>query len=190
VFFAVPAVLFLILWQAQSPVPTQAEDSYCSQAADYAAQNRNTALLFSAVPQNPTAALDRWHPVKTNAELQTKRQNGQSTAVVTVRDGHLIFAVFELNNQFGDSSETAQYCFRADGTLAELRSDLRSYHGDMRVIREAAYTSSGELSRSSTQSSDLTSGKPKAIPSDFWDQPAPVFLHVGDLPFAKQLQHP
>lgn len=161
---------------------------YCSQAEAYARQHRNIALLFSAVPQNTDPARDRWHRLASHGELQTAEKNANSTAVVTRRDDHVILVDATFQNQFGDSVEAVQYCFRTDGTLAHLHSELTSFHGGMKVIRDVAFDEAGKQTSNRLQSFDLETGKPRQLESDFWDFPPPVFLHVSELPFAKELR--
>jgi hypothetical protein len=107
--------------------------------------------------------------------------------MITVQDGKVVYADFTFQNQFGDSTQTTQYCFRPDGTLAELQSELKSFHGGVRVVRKMAFDAGGKQLLKTMQSFDLDSNQPVNIPADFWDFPPPIFLHVSDLPFAKDL---
>lgn len=169
--------------------PAHAADSstamYCSQAEVYAQHHRKDAALFSAVPQNRDPARDRWHRVASMVDLQSDIRNANSTALVTMRAAHVIFVQASFQNQFGDSVERVDYCYRPDRSLAHLHSELKSFHGGMRVTREMTFDDSGKTIASAMQSSDLDSGKPRPLPPDFWDFPPPVFLRVTDLPFAK-----
>jgi hypothetical protein len=159
----------------------------CDSEKKYAAQHKNDALLFSAVPQNQDPARDRWRRLTSRGEFDAAANNGNSTASVWMRNGkvELVEAVFR--NQFGDSTQSVQYCFRPDGTLAQLHSELKSFHSDLRVVREFEFDDAGKQILKTSQSFNLTMGQPQKIPVDFWDFPPPVFARVSDLPFAKQL---
>jgi hypothetical protein len=160
------------------------ESSYCAEMEKYARAHPQQVLDFSAQPQNRDPARDHWLPVNNEDDFRSKARNGDSTAEVIERNGNVVFARFTYQNQFGDSVEHAQYCFRQDGSLAQLDSEFDSYHGNMKIVRGATYSQEGRRLSHFTHSFDLSRGTPKPMPPDFWDLPAPVFLHTRDLPFA------
>jgi hypothetical protein len=155
--------------------------AYCSQAATKDAQ------LFAAVPNNTNPAQDHWHKIS-QAGLQSADRNGNSTASVSMHRGKVAEVNATFQNQFGDSTLHVAYCYRADGTLARLHSDLKSYHGGMEVVRTMSFDEAGQRRSNEMQSFDLQTGQPKKLPADFWDFPPPIFLHASDLPFAKEIQ--
>jgi hypothetical protein len=159
----------------------------CVSKKNYAAQHKNDALLFSAVPQNQDPARDRWRRLTSRGEFEAAANNGNSTASAWMRNAKVEFVEAVFRNQFGDSTQSVQYCFRPNGTLAQLHSELKSFHSDLRVVRQIEFDDASKQLLKTTQSFNLTSGQPQKIPADFWDFPPPVFARVSDLPFAKQL---
>ncbi len=137
--------------------------------------------------KTPTLRKTTGNPSARSNDFAVAQRNGQSTAIVTQRNGHIVAAQFVFQNQFGDALEKADYCFHSDGSLAALRSELTSYHQSLGLRRDRTYDSTGKVISNQQSSWDLTTHKPRPIPSDFWDLPPPVFLHVSDLPFAKDL---
>jgi hypothetical protein len=99
-------------------------------------------------------------------------------------------ADFTFQNQFGDFTQSATYCYREDGSLAQLHATLKSFHAGLGVSRESFYDASSRVIDKNQASWDLVTNEPKALPADFWDQPPPVFLRVSDLPFARDLPAP
>jgi hypothetical protein len=170
---------------AQQPNPDNT--SYSSSAEDYARSHNVESLTFSAIPQNADPARDRWHKVASPQELQSAINNANNTASVTLCRGKTIYVDATFQNQFGDSTLRVRYCFRPDGTLSQLHSRLKSFHGGMRVDREMAFDESGHKISNQMQSFDLENGQPTKLAGDFWDFPPPLFLHQADLPFAKAL---
>jgi len=140
-------------------------------------------LFFAAVPQNRDPAHDKWHRLPSIEDLRAETANRGNTAVVTEREKVAVLIDFTFQNQFGDSEEFAQYCYRPDGSLAFIHSDLKSYHAGLELVRDAWYSAAGEKSNSSAQTYDLRTRKPSKLPKDFWDMPPPEFLRVKDLPF-------
>lgn len=160
--------------------------SYCSAASDYAKQHPDGALLFTAVPQNQDPARDKWHPASSDA-FEFAAKNADSTAIASIRNGHVVFVVFSFQNQFGDSDETATYCYHPDGSLAKLHSDLKSYHGGLELVRDISFDATGREISNALHASDLQTHRSIRLPDDFWDLPPPMFLHVGNLPFGSRL---
>lgn len=99
----------------------------------------------------------------------------------------MVWADFAFQNQFGDWINQTTYCIAPTGSLALLRSELKSFHGGLRVVRDSYFVPAGALLSQSQGSWDLGTGKPEQVPPGFWDQPAPAFLHASDLPFPRDL---
>lgn len=182
---AVSATLISGAHNTSSPVTQIAQ--LCSREKVYTEQHKGDAWRFWAIPQNQNPARDHWRRVTSRSELDNAAKNADSTASVWIRDRKVVLVDAILQNQFGDSTQSVEYCFRADGTLAQLHSDLKSFHGGMRVVREIVFDDAGKQIGKTTRSFDLESGKAKKIPPDFWDFPPPIFLQVSDLPFAGDL---
>lgn len=172
---------------AQQRSESPDEDAYCSKAQTYAAQHATEALRYIAIPQHTNPAQDYWRRAASSIALQTAEKNLDSTAAVTTRDGKVIFAGFIFQNQFGDWVDAANYCFRPDGTLAQMHSELRSFHDGMKVVRVVTFNELGKELSSNLNSFDLESGKPAKVLPDFWDSRPPRFMHVSELPLAQDL---
>ncbi|MGB8886899.1 MAG: hypothetical protein WCC87_09255 [Candidatus Korobacteraceae bacterium] len=96
-------------------------------------------------------------------------------------------AFFTFQNQFGDWVNYTDYCYRTDGTLARIHSRLNSFHGDRTVVRDYFFDKRGRQLATERHDYQLGIKTPKKVDSNFWDFPPPFFLHVIDLPFAKDL---
>ena len=160
---------------------------YCAGTLAYANQHRETALFFAAIPRNSDPARDRWRRAISPQDFASAQKNGDSTAILWFLRQKLVWADFTFQNQFGDWINQTTYCYRLDGSLALLHSELKSFHGGLRVVRDSYYAPGSALLSRSQGSWDLTTGKPEPVPPGFWDQPVPVFLHASDLPFARDL---
>ncbi len=160
---------------------------YCAEAAEFAKENPDDALYFSAVAQNRDPARDKWHRVPSSEALKSASAEKNSTAVVSIHGNSPQLVDFVFQNQFGDSEEFAQYCYRPDGTLANIHSDLKSYHAGRELVRDIWFDHSGSKLVSDSQAYDLQTHKPAKLPADFWDLLPPEFLRVSDLPFAAEM---
>ena len=96
------------------------------------------------------------------------------------RDG----ATIRVANRFdtspsGDWSKTHEYCFRADGTLAFILAELRTFLGDVRVEDRLYYGPAGKQLRALRHYFDLNSDKPiKGKTPNFMDRETTTYLTV------------
>jgi hypothetical protein len=160
---------------------------YCVAAWEYANENPDSFLYFSAIAQNRDPGRDKWRRLPSLDALKAASKEADSTAEVSMRDGMPVNVSFTFENQFGDSEEFAQYCYRADGSLAFIHSYLKSYHSNRGVVRDAWFGPSGDKVFSDLRVHDLQTNQIAKLPADFWDLPPPEFMHVSDLPFAHEI---
>ena len=67
----------------------------------------------------------------------------------------------------GDWVQYFDYCYRADGTLAFVIADLRTFLGDVRVVDRLYYDAGGRRLRKTRRIFDLKTKKPIAAKRDF-----------------------
>ena len=134
---------------------------------------------------NDNPSRDPWKQQPSGSAAATAAMHGNSTAFVYKHEDRIAVVEFSFRNQFGDWVNDAGYCFRPDGTLAQIRSRLDSFHSDMIVVRD--YLFSDECRQIALERSDyaLHTKTPKKPDPDFWDFPLPLYQRVGDLPFAR-----
>ncbi len=90
--------------------------NYCSTVADYS--NSRQPRLFAKSESNETGA---WDEFSSKAEWE-QAGNPQPVAFAWYKENKVVRAVF-LSKNNGDGGRYAEYCFQADGHLAELRSE-------------------------------------------------------------------
>ena len=79
------------------------------------------------------------------------------------------------------------HCYRADGTLAQVRSELRTFYGDYIVTQTRYFNGRGKQISKTVKYQDLTSHKLKKPTSDFDSSFSDddIFMTTAKLPFAK-----
>lgn len=91
----------------------------------------------------------------------------------------------------GDWTHFVNYCFRPDGTLAEIEATLNTFLGHLTVKRQNLYDSRGKLLRANKQIFKLGTRVPTTLPDkttgEFIDRPPPVYRKVAELPFRRLL---
>jgi hypothetical protein len=125
-----------------------------------------------------------WKEFKSNKELE--EHDYYTQVFVWTKAGKVIAANHVFTSPSGDWAHYVNYYFRADGSLAKIKAELRTFYGDLIVLRDRYYDANGKLLKSTKKFRDLTTGKPKK-PTDFFDQEIPVYLKLSALPFRKLL---
>ena len=113
---------------AQEPANIEHEIAdYCAGRLAYANQHREAALFVSAIPRNSDPTRDRWRRAISPQDFAAARKNGDSIAILWFLRRKLVWADFAFQNQFGDWINQTTYCYRSDGSLALLDSELKSF---------------------------------------------------------------
>ena len=158
-------------------------DSYAKKVDRFTKRNDKRRRTFGNVGDEQ----DHWKEFKGKvAKGETDPEDLDEVAYVWVRTGRVVAASFAFQSGSRDWAHYVTYYFREDGTLAKIHAQLNTFYGDISVVRDKFYSSSGELLRTSTRYLNLESQKLRKR-GDFTDEPIPVYLKVRDLPFSKLL---
>ncbi len=166
-----------------------AED-FCRQAADFAKQKQGKIRYFGNMASMEQEAKDDWRGFRTAKERDkaTTDDNLFETADVTLRDGKVLLVKFMFTSPSGDWAHYIDACYRTDGTLARAVAELRTFNGNMRVVRTIYFSTKGRESKSQTSYFDLDNGKKKQpTQGSFLDQEPTLFLKTAELPFSRLL---
>ncbi|MFM9905940.1 MAG: hypothetical protein ACKVQJ_15365 [Pyrinomonadaceae bacterium] len=107
-----------------------------------------------------------------------------------VKGGKVVASNFTNFSPSGDWTMYIYHCFREDGTLARVKSELRTFQGDYIVIRTQHFTTGGKQISKTTKYLDLTTHRPKKSSSQFNSSfsPEDYFKKTSKLPFAHLLK--
>ena len=109
-------------------------------------------------------------------------------ANVYSRHRKTIVAKLTFTSPSGDWYHFVDYYFRDDGSLAKIHARLNTFYGNISVVRNRYYDSSGRLIKSTRRFQDVKTDKlVKSAPGDFIDEPIPLFKTVAALPFHRLL---
>lgn len=87
--------------------------------------------------------------------------------VIFRRDERIRAARLMRTSPSGDWAQYLNYCYRADGTLAYVLAELRSFLGDVRVVDRLYYGADGRRLRKTRRIFDLKTNKPITTNRDF-----------------------
>jgi hypothetical protein len=174
--------------QAQSPTGIAAIEAYAGQLEAHAKRNAARGRIFADTANYTDGSAPRWREFKSKRALE--RAEAYSVATVWTRGaGDALVADFSLSSPSGDWAQYANYYYSADGTLAKLHSELRTFMGDLIVIRDRFYDHTGKLLQEKTRYLDLNTRKPKKVEAGgFQDIPLEPYAKTTELPFYSLLK--
>jgi hypothetical protein len=174
--------------QAQNPTGIAAIEAYVRQLDAYARRNAARGRIFADTASYTDGSAPRWQEFKNKRALE--RAEAYSVANVwTQGAGDALLADFSLSSPSGDWAQYANYYYRADGTLAKLHSELRTFMGNLIVIRDRFYDATGKLLQEKTRYLDLNTRKPRRVEAGgFQDIPLKPYAKTSDLPFYSLLK--
>jgi hypothetical protein len=175
--------------QAQNAADIASIEAYGKQMDAYTKRNARAGHLFGDTANYEDAnAPARWQEFRTKGALQRAQVYSAATAWLN-STGALVVADFSLSSPSGDWAQFNTYYYRSDGTLAKLHSELRTFMGDVVVIRDRLYDPKGKLLQEKTRYLDLQTRKPKKVKEgDFQDMPIELYAKTSALPFYSLLK--
>lgn len=177
------------------PVRTQAEQQtasqFCESARKQTSFRAKMARVFAFVvkSQEPNSPNGDWieFPDLDTVNKMAKIRSVYETAEVWNLNSGILFVSMYLTSSSGDWSNSVDYCYRPNGALAWMESELRTLpRGGARRIRTSVFSLDGKIVSQRTQVFDLGTGKPLKN-SRFIDQEEHVYLTPMGLPFTSLL---
>ncbi len=159
-----------------------ASQNYCMVVKGY--EMTSSPGLFLGV-MNSDHNASQWRKYHSKDELRKVNANG--SAYVWIRDAKVVGVFFMFQDESGDWVNYASYCFREDGSIAEVDSVLQTFYGNMLVKRAWFYAPQGALLARTMGFFDLHTEKPKTPDQAFIDEKTPQFRDVKSLPFSSLL---
>ena len=175
---------------SQTPKPDSVTSiSGYAKAIERLTLTKSKRRIFADISSGYENGPEDWKEFRSERERKQAETDGNmnQTAAVWTKNGKPVVAKLALTSPSGDWMHFINYYYREDGTLAKIQAQLNTFYGDVSVVREQYFQSSGKVIRSTTRYLDLHTRKPLRKPKDFFDQEVPVYKTVSELPFAKLL---
>ena len=181
-----------------SPAKVNANEvgTYCDSNHNLATHRSLSERILANIGPAREGGSPDWREFKTAEErsAQDTGDNRNESADVYLKEGRLVYVRFLFQSESQDWTLYVDYCFQPDGSLARVNSELRTFHGDVRVIRVVTYGSTRTVLSKKETVSDLQSGEAinerELKTREFVDNKAPIFWSVKDLPFNALLGRP
>jgi len=165
-------------------------DAYVKTLDAFVKKNPRPHLIAADTSDYNEDAKPQWRRFASEKALENFREETRETYAVAYnwrQRGKLVRSNFTLFSPSGDWAQYDYYYFRADGTLAKIASELRTFYGDLIVVRDFYFDGKGRLLRRTVRYRDLNTGKPVKKPAagDFQTTDVEIYKTVRRLPFAK-----
>jgi hypothetical protein len=135
-----------------------------------------------------------WKLFESEKALDAFREKTETYTVAFnwLRNGKVIASNFTLFSPSGDWTKYVFHYFRPDGSLAMVKSELRTFFGEYIVREERYFDKRGRILKRSIRYLDLTTGKPKKPTKEMRDDNPSLYkvdyyLNVKKLPFVALL---
>jgi len=168
-------------------------NAYAASIKAYTKKRSTPKLVFADVSDENSEAPSKYQKFASEKALAKHRDLSEvySIAYAWKKSGKVVAANFTLSSPSGDWVKYNYHFFRADGTLAMVESDYRTFLGDFVVTRRRYFDAAGKEIRKTSKILDLTTRKPKKAPGGIMgDDPDEVdyYLTTELLPFADILK--
>jgi len=167
-------------------------DAYAKTVDAVRKKLKRPSLIF-ADTSDIESDKEKWQGFASEKALEKHRDKEEvySIAFNWLSGGKIVGSTFTLSSPSGDWVKYNHHYFRADGTLALIESDYRTFLGDFMIIRKRYFDAAGKQIYVTAKYLDLKSQKPKKHPDGVMgDRPDEVdyYLTTGKLPFAELLK--
>jgi hypothetical protein len=198
------ALLFVIFALAMLPVVAQkgknAEikriESYV-KTLDRFVKNKKPQLVFADTSDYNDDGKAKWQKFASEKALEKFREERSETYAIAynwLQKGRLVKSNFTLFSPSGDWAQYVFHNFRADGTLAHVQSEMRTFNGDLIITQDLFFNPRGQLLKKSIRYADLQTRKPIKPTKEFlenqgnFSNDVEYYKKVGKLPFAGLLR--
>jgi hypothetical protein len=161
--------------------------NYCLTVADYSI-SRQPRLFANTGDSNETRG---WYEFSSKAEWE-RAGKPKPVAFAWYKDNQVIRAVFSFKNNSDGGDRYGEYCYRADGHLAELRSGVEAsavcddnyFRCQLTLPREQFYLPNGKIITVIRADQRLLKSEKTQV--SLSPKP-PEYLAIWNLPFASSL---
>jgi hypothetical protein len=179
--------LVLLVWSAslaQSKSAVTEIESFTTKVDRFVKSKKKYRVFADVSSEDDESA--KWKEFKNNKALEGV--TWYQAANVFTQDGKVATAKFTFTSPSGDWYHFIDYYFRIDGSLAKIHARLNTFYGNISVVRNRYYDSTGQLIKSTKRFQDVKTDKLiKKVPGGYIDEPIPFYKTVPALPFHKFL---
>lgn len=171
-------------------------EAYCKTVDAFVKSNKNAQLVFADTSDYNDDSKSKWQKFASEKALEEFRETSETYSIAYnwQKNGKLVKSNFTFFSPSGDWAQYVFHCFRTDGTLAKVESDMRTFNDDIIILQTLYFDTKGKLFRKTAQYKDLATKKPKKPSKEFLKNNPDLaigvdyFKKTSSLPFAKLLK--
>lgn len=193
-FFCLIFVLSMLPVAAQTGKSAEIKriNAYVKTLDAFVKKSRRPHLIFADTSDYNDDNKSQWRKFASEKSLAKFREKTETYTVAYNwrKNGRLVQSNFTLFSPSGDWAQYDIHYFRADGTIAKIASELRTFYGDLIVLSDLYFDGKGRLLRRTVRYRDLNTKKaiPKPTDGDFQTTDVTVYKTVRRLPFARLIK--
>ena len=171
-------------------------DAYV-KTLDAFVKNRQPQLIFADVSDYDEESSPKWRKFASEKVLEKFREETSETYTIAYnwqQKGRIVKSNFTLFSPSGDWAQYVYHNFRADGSLAFVQSEMRTFNGDLIVVQDFYFDRAGRLLKKSIKYRDLQTNKPIKPTKEFletkgdFSNDVEYYKKTSKLPFAGLLK--
>jgi hypothetical protein len=174
---------------SQTKASTEKEAVNAKSCAEIFARDKTAAPDYSIGRYDPTGGTPGpWQTFKSAADLATAANNAifEDQAWVWENNGNIVHARITLPTE--SWTTVADYCFRPDGTTAEIVSDVENFAVNEIDHHEWDFDNRARIRDIREQFLDLDTHKPRKPERDLTEVDTTIYFKAADLPFRALVQ--
>lgn len=166
----------------QRRIETKQVDRYVRQLTTYVDRPSTRVEVYANVSET---ARPSWRKFRSKKSLEKFRESTEvyEIAYVWRRNAKIVAVSFTFSSGSGDWAHYVFHYFRADGTIAYVDADLRTFYGNMSVLRTFYYRPTGKPITKRTEYRDIQTNRPKVPTDNFIDNKVRIYKKTNRLPF-------
>jgi hypothetical protein len=164
-------------------------DAYCKGIDALTKKAKRPDLIFADTSDNTDQnSKPKWRKFPSEKSLEKFREKSETYSIAFNwrRDGKIVASNFTNFSGSGDWAMYIYHCYRVNGKLARVRSELRTFYGDYIVTQTRYFNTRQKQISKTVKYQDLTSHKPKEASheNDRYFTNDDIFKTTAKLPFA------
>ena len=171
-------------------------DAYCKTVDAFTKRYKNPQLIYADTSDYNRNSKPKWRKFASGKALEKFREKSETYTIAYnwQKNGKIVKSNFTLFSPSGDWANYVYHNFRADGTLAKVESETRTFNGDLIIIQNFYFNRQGKLLKRSVKYLDLQTQKPIKQTKEFletrgdFSNDVEYFKKTGKLPFANLLR--
>jgi hypothetical protein len=192
-FFVIFALSFLPAGaQTNKNAEIKRINAYVKKTDALVKRAKKPHLVFADTSDYNDDSKSKWQKFASEKALEKFRETSETYTIAYnwLQRGKLVQSTFTLFSPSGDWAQYDYYYFRENGTIAKTSSELRTFYGDLIVLRNFYFDGKGKLLRQTTQYRDLRTKKPVKKPKgeDYQNSDVKIYKTVRQMPFANLIK--